>query len=152
MTRNPHRGTAPLIVGEGTLVSKRDMIRALETLECVNFFDIVDKKVLSEGTGVVVKVFASKDSSTLIINGSIHVNVLTFDHLFFYPGEAGTSIVDLVQGTRTLRLIPREESSKLISRITEESYSYDDEATEDDDAVAPHILDDIAELEDDESS
>lgn len=145
-----YKGAAPLIIGEGTLVNKRDMIRALETLECVTFYDIVDKKTITKGDGVVIKVFASKDSSTLIINGSIFLNVLTFEHLHFYPGDDAESVVDLVQGSRLLRLIPREENPKLMARINQNAFAYEDEHAESEDAVAQQLLDDMPEFDEDD--
>lgn len=151
MNRPSYKGNAPLIVGEGTLVNKRDMIRALETLECVTYYDIVDKKIVSKGDGVVIKVFASKDSSTLIINGSIFVNVLSFDHLHFYPGDDGESIVDLILNSRMLRLVPREENPKLMSRINQNAFAYEEEGAEGEDAVAQQLLDDLSDLDDEDS-
>lgn len=151
MNRPSPRNVAPLIVGEGTLVNKRDMIRALETLECVTYYDVVDRKVISKGDGVVIKVFASKDSSTLVINGSIFINVLTFDHLHFYPTDDGESVMDLVQGSRMLRLIPREENPKLMSRINQNAFAYEEEGAEGEESVAQQLMDDLGEVDEDDS-
>lgn len=152
MSHQKHKASAPLIVDEGTLVHKRDMIRALETFECLTYTDMVDEKVMSEGEGILLKVFASKESSTLVINGSIFINVLSFDHLHFQRNEDGDTVIDLVQATRTLRLVPREENPKLMTRLNQESFAFDAERDGSEDTVAQQLLDDLTDIDEDESN
>lgn len=150
MQPNPLKATAPCIINEGTLVNKRDMIRAVETLECVTYCDILDDQVISQGDGVLVKIFASKDSATLIVNGSIFLNVLSFDHLHFASPPEGEAVIDLVNGTRILRLIPREEDPKLMARVNQNAFAYESESVDTDGACAQHLLDDLSDLEEDD--
>jgi len=152
MSRHNHKASAPLIVDEGTLVHKRDMIRALETFECLTYTDMVDDKVISEGEGILLKVFASKESSTLIINGSIFINVLSFDHLHFQRNAEGETVIDLIQATRTLRLVPRDENPKLMSRLNQESFAFDADGDVAEDTVAQQLLDDLTDIDEDESN
>lgn len=118
--------TAPCMINEGTLINKRDMIRALETLECVWYSDFFDNKLMSQGEGILLKVIACPESSTLIVNGSIFLNVFSFEYLRFYPDKHGNTTIELVASSRTLKLIPKEEDPKLISKISRNAYDYDD--------------------------
>lgn len=102
--RIKHR--APCIVTHGTLFNKRDMIRALDTLESVGYEDIVDGGILSRGKGIVVKVFASKENSTLIVNGALFINVNSFDFLDFETDDSGRCCFRLVGDARILRIVP----------------------------------------------
>ena len=150
MQPTPPKATAPCIINEGTLVNKRDMIRAVETLECVTYYDILDGGVISQGDGVLVKIFASKDSATLIVNGSIFLNVLSFDHLHFSSRPDGETVIELINGARILRLIPREEDPKLMARVNQNAFAYETESMDSDGACAQHLLDDIGELDEDD--
>ncbi len=145
-----NKSNAPCIVSEGILFNKRDMIRALETIENVTYYDIVDRQTVSKGEGVILKVFASKENSTLILNGSLFINVFSFDYLQFSPGKKkGQTVVELVKDSRTLRLIPQEEDIKnpaklSASNLCRKNGFYDEEEP------CPSMLDDIVD-EDEES-
>lgn len=147
---SPERTTAPCIINEGTLINKRDMIRAVETLECVTYVDILDDNVVSQGDGVLVKIFASRDSATLIINGSIFLNVLSFDHLTFASQPGGETSLNLVSGPRTLRLEPREEDPKLMARVNQNTFTFESETADTDGACAQQLLDELGEVEEDD--
>lgn len=118
--------TAPCMINEGTLISKRDMVRALETLECVWYSDFFNNKLLSKGEGILLKVIACPDSSTIILNGSIFINVYSFEYLHFYPGKEDITTVDLVADSRVLRLTPKEDNPKLLAKMNRTAYDYDD--------------------------
>lgn len=139
--------TAPCIINEGTLINKRDMIRALETLECVDYKDFIDNKIMSEGEGIVLKILACPESSTIIINGSIFLNVFSFDHLTFYRNNSGETVIELVAASRSLQIIPREEDPKLISKIGQGSYDYESDICESSDVCA-HLIDE-SDIDDD---
>ncbi len=132
---------APIIINEGTLVNKKDMIRALETLENVSYQYEVDEKIVSQGEGWIVKIFANKENATLIVNECIFINVFSFDYLKFFTNEKGLTTFALVGNGQTLKLISLEENSrankaqKVIQRereIEEEYYSYMADETEND--------------------
>lgn len=150
MNTNNCRPTAPCIINEGTIINKKDMIRALETLECVEYVDLIDKKMHSKGEGIVIKVFASKDSSTLIINGSIYLNVMSFEHMSYFLDETGDTVIELVSGPRTLKLFPREEDPRLMAKINQNSFNYEDDICDGEDTCARHLLDDSLYESDDE--
>jgi hypothetical protein len=150
MSNSNIRPTAPCLINEGTIINKKDMVRALETLECVDYSDVIDGKLRSKGEGIIIKVFASKDSSTLIINGSIFLNVMSFDYLAYYINKSNETIVELNSGPRMLRLIPREEDPKLMAKINQNSYCYQDDFCESEDICAKHLLDENLYDDDDE--
>ncbi len=108
--------TAPCIVNEGTLINKKDMMRALETLENVKYVYAIDGKIVSQGEGAVVKIFSSRETSTLIVNGCIFINVLSFDYLRFSPHKKGLTKIELVGDAQVLKLIPLEEDVKKLMR------------------------------------
>ena len=102
---------APCFINEGTIYQKKDMLRALETLENVRYDFIVEGEVVRSGKGAICKVFASRNSATLIINNCVFINVLSFDYLNFHSEEDSTE-VELIEDDRTLRLQTIDEDVK----------------------------------------
>ncbi|MCL6473031.1 MAG: hypothetical protein K6T91_09525 [Firmicutes bacterium] len=121
---------APCIVNEGILINRKDMFRALETLESVKYAHIVDGNVISQGEGVVVKVFSSPDTSTLVVNGCLFLNILSFNYLRFYTQDNGVTVIELIEDSKTLQLTPIEDDARRASRINREIFTssrYDEE-------------------------
>lgn len=137
---------APCIVNEGTLINKKDMVRALETLENVKYVYSVDGDVFSQGDGVVVKVFSSRETSTLVVNGCIFLNVLSFDYLRFSPHKKGLTKIELVEETKILRLVPMEEDAKKLIRSNRDFMGSNHFGLDDEPA---HLFDELAEEDDD---
>jgi hypothetical protein len=102
---------APCFINEGTIYQKKDMLRALETLENVGYEYIVEGHVVRTGKGAICKVFASRNSATLIINNCVFINVLSFDYLNFRSEPTSTEI-ELIEDDRTLRLVTIDEEVK----------------------------------------
>ena len=107
------KDSAPCFINEGTIYHKKDMLRALETLENLKYEYIVDGKTVRNGQGALLKVFASRHSATLVINNCIFVNVLSFDYLDFKSQADGKTVVELVDDGRTLRLETIEDEIKV---------------------------------------
>lgn len=130
--QNFHRETpAPCIVNEGILINRKDMLRALETLESVKYAYVVDGNVISQGEGVVVKIFSSSETSTLVVNGCLFINILSFNYLRFYVQDNGLTTIELVEDSKTLQLTPIEEDTRRVNRVNREVFStgrYDEEA------------------------
>lgn len=80
---DPARQLAPCLVGRGTVSNFRDMLRVLETLENVTYRFIVHGEQMEEGSVALVKLMADSDSSTLIVNGCLFLNVASFRYLDF---------------------------------------------------------------------
>ncbi len=80
---DPMRPLAPCLIGRGTLANYRDMLRALETLEGVRYRFLVHGDVMHEGEAALVKLMADSESSTLIVNGCLFLNVASFRYLDF---------------------------------------------------------------------
>lgn len=146
---NKTKITAPCIINDGTLINKKDMIRALETFECVNYYDFIGNKCHAKGEGIVIKVFASKDSATLIINCSVFLNVMSFEYLDFKHGKNGEAIVELFSGNRRLKLVSKDEDPRLLSKINHNTYGYPDDLDDDCCGPCPHFIRD-EDLDDDE--
>jgi hypothetical protein len=80
---DPMRPLAPCLIGRGTLTNFRDMLRALETLESTKYRFLVHGNVVDEGEAALVKLMADAESSTLIVNGCLFLNVASFRYLDF---------------------------------------------------------------------
>lgn len=78
-----NRPLAPCLIGSGTLTNPRDMIRALETLETLDYEYEVDGQIVAEGSATLVKLMADGDSATLAVNGCLFLNVASFRYLDF---------------------------------------------------------------------
>ena len=79
----PENPLAPVLIGSGTVAHPRDMIRALETLEAVEYSYIVDGETISEGAATLVKIMADSGSATMVVNGCLFLNVASFRYLDF---------------------------------------------------------------------
>jgi len=77
------RPLAPALIGRGTLSNYRDMLRALETLENVEYRFVAHGETVSEGTAALVKLMADPESATLIVNGCLFLNVASYRFLDF---------------------------------------------------------------------
>ncbi|HEY5540660.1 MAG TPA: hypothetical protein VIL41_04305 [Coriobacteriia bacterium] len=76
---------APCLVGRGTLANPRDMLRALETLESLEYRFTAHGVDVDEGKAALVKLMADPESATLVVNGCLFLNVLSFRYLDFEP-------------------------------------------------------------------
>jgi hypothetical protein len=83
------RPLAPTLISHGTLSDYRDMLRALETLENLEYRYVVDGDIMDEGSAALVKLMAEPESSTLVVNGCLFLNVASFRYLDFQPAEEG---------------------------------------------------------------
>lgn len=128
MSKNPN--VAPCIINEGTIFNKKDMLRALETFENINYEYIVDGQVVAGGTGELVKVFASKNSATMIINNCVFINVLSFNYLNFRTLESGHTEVELMADSRILRMNSTNNESRPSMVVKDSQPSVDQFADE----------------------
>jgi hypothetical protein len=110
------RVPAPCIVDTGMLVDKRDMHRLLGDLGRVRYVFFQDggaagagAGMVSQGEGAVVEVFCEGFSATMVSNGSLYLNVMSFDGLKLGRSSEG-SFFDLMMDDRILRLIPVTET------------------------------------------
>lgn len=83
----PTRPLAPCLIGRGTLSSFRDMVRALETLETLEYRFVVHGDVVDEGQAALVKLMADAESATIVVNGCLFLNVASFRFLDFERTE-----------------------------------------------------------------
>lgn len=79
----PRKNLAPCFIGSGTLVNPRDIIRALETLEALDYTYEVDGQMISEGAATLVKLSFDIDAATMIVNGCLFLNAASFTYLDF---------------------------------------------------------------------
>ncbi len=81
------RPLTPCLIGRGTLTDFRDMLRALETLDNLEYRYIVEGETIDEGRAALVKLMADPESSTLAVNGCLFLNVASFRYLDFEPAN-----------------------------------------------------------------
>lgn len=128
MSKNSN--VAPCIINKGTIFHKKDMLRALETFENLNYDYIVDGHTVACGSGDLVKVFASKNSATMIINNCVFINVLSFNYLNFRTLDDGHTEIDLMADSRILRLVSTNIESKTSMVVKDSQPSVDQFADE----------------------
>lgn len=104
----PIRPLAPCFVEHGTLTNPRDMVRALETLESIDFVWEVDGEPIAEGEATLVKLMADSASATMAVNGCLFLNVASFRYLDFTL-EEGRCVMQLHGDGSTLTLIAAPE-------------------------------------------
>jgi hypothetical protein len=97
---------APCIVDVGTIVDKRDMQRILADVSRVQYQYFRGDQVIRSGEGCILEVFSDPQSSTLVANQAIYINVLSFDYLELSQMPDGQSCFDLIQEEMSLRLQP----------------------------------------------
>jgi hypothetical protein len=102
------RAPAPCLVDTGMLVDKRDMHRLLGDLGRVRYAFFQDGSLVNQGEGAVVEVFCEGTSATMVTNGSLYLNVMSFDCLQIGRSSEG-SFFDLMMDDRVLRLCPVTE-------------------------------------------
>lgn len=84
------------------------MIRALETLENVDYRYVVCGNVIDEGASALVKLMADPDSATMIVNGCLFLNVGSYRYLDFTRNADDEWVFSLHADDSTLELIARE--------------------------------------------
>lgn len=107
----PLRPLAPCFIGSGTIAHPRDMVRALETLENLEFSYALGGTVISAGEATLVKLMADTESATMAVNGCLFLNVASFRYLNFETDTDGRCNVCLYGdgSTLTLRTLPDTE-------------------------------------------
>lgn len=106
----PLRPLAPCLIGRGTVSSYRDMLRALETIENTGYRFLVHGDVIDEGKAALVKLMADPESSTLVVNGCLFLNVASFRYLDFEQNADGQWRFILHGDGSTLELVALPES------------------------------------------
>ena len=77
------RPLAPCLISRGTVTNARDMLRALETIESLDYRYLVGDELIEEGRAALVKLMADPESATLVVNGCLFLNVASFRFLDF---------------------------------------------------------------------
>jgi len=104
-----HHNLAPCLVGTGTLTHPRDMVRAMETVEALDYTYTVDAESISEGRATLVKIMADPESSTILVNGCLFLNVMSFTYLNFATDDEGVTHFELHADGTVLGITPVEE-------------------------------------------
>lgn len=136
------RELAPCLIGTGTVTELRDMIRALETVETFDYAYVVDGQPMNTGRATLVKLMADLESSTMLVNGCLFLNVASFRYLTFEEVSEDETVFTLVgdEGVQLEMRVteePQQREQRAAGRIMEESFDialrarFDDE--EDDD-------------------
>jgi hypothetical protein len=130
------------LIHNGTVSSPRDMIRALETIEGLTYRQILDGETLAEGRATLVKLMVEPGAATILVNGCLFLNVLSFRYLTFETDAEGGCTFDLVGDGMRLMLVPTADAdesaastSPRVARLIE-AEAYDPDAyamLEDDD-------------------
>lgn len=114
------RNQIPCIVDEGLVVNRKDMVRILRDLGHVKYADMRDGQVRTEGEGFIFSVFANHNRSTIFVNKRLYINVNSFSHIQLSRLDDGSSAIDLVEDSRTVRLLPQTDPLQERSRFMTE--------------------------------
>ena len=106
LNKTPHQLPAPCIIEFGTIVNKEDIRRLLNDLGRVRYIHSLDGKACSEGEGWVLEVFSDPNQATIVANGTLYINIQSFDYLQLYQSSEKKVCFDLIQDNRQLRLVP----------------------------------------------
>jgi hypothetical protein len=109
------RDLNPCLIGTGTLTTMRDMVHAMETVEAFSYRYTVDGEEIAEGRGTLVKIMADPESSTMLVNGCLFLNVASFRYLDFTATEAGTCF-ELHGDGALLELVATEDVADVDTR------------------------------------
>jgi hypothetical protein len=99
---------APCFIERGTVTEHIDMMRALDTVESMRFKQVVDGELVAEGEATLVKLSAD-DTSTMLVNGCLFLNVSSFRYLTFENQADGTCRFELVKEGMSMSIEPRDE-------------------------------------------
>jgi hypothetical protein len=99
---------APCFIERGTVTEHIDMMRALDTVEGLRFRQLVDGKLVAEGEATLVKLSAD-DTSTMLVNGCLFLNVTSFRYLTFENPPGGACRFELVREGMSFVIEPRDE-------------------------------------------
>jgi len=100
------------LIQNGTVSAPRDMIRALETIEGLTYRQILDGTTMSEGRATLVKIMAEPGAATILVNGCLFLNVLSFEYLTFETAADGHVVFELFSDGMHLVLEPFEEDDE----------------------------------------
>jgi len=120
------RAHPPLIVNDGTLTQARDMVRALETVESLSYRYLVDGDVIAHGRATLVRIMADGESSSVLVNGCLFLNVSSFHYLNFRTDEVGQAQFELFTDGAMLEIRPLDEpelrgGQRQVIRLMEDS-------------------------------
>lgn len=110
------RPLAPTFVDRGTVGNFRDMLRALETIETLDYRWSVDGELVSEGRATLVKLMADPDSATMVVNGCLFLNVCSFRYLDFEPAGEGRCLFRLYGDGTALQMLALPEETESVER------------------------------------
>ncbi len=110
---------APCIVDNGIVVNKQDMQKLLSDLNRVRYLYKQDDRLISEGEGFVLEVFADPQRSTLVANHALYLNIQSFDCLELQKFDQQACFT-LVQDVFHLQLMPlsnplQEQSNRTLN-------------------------------------
>lgn len=100
------------LIHNGSVAGHRDMIRALETIEGLTYRQIVDGEMIAEGRATLVKLMAEPGAATILVNGCLFLNVLSFRHLTFETDADGACVFELMGDGMKLILVPAEDEDE----------------------------------------
>lgn len=110
------RDLTPCLIGTGTVTGLRDMVRAMETVEAFDYRYNVDGEGIASGRATLVKIMADPDSSTLLVNGCLFLNVASFRYLNFTTADDGKTAIELYGDGVVLELKPVDDPDARESR------------------------------------
>jgi hypothetical protein len=118
--RNINTEQNQFIVNKGIVYNKRDILMLLRDLGFVTYREVVKNKILEDGRGYIMRVYANSEEPTLFLNGRIYINVWSFDYLkLSKAGDKENTLFELCNEQRIIQIVP-EETSRSFPAVSKE--------------------------------
>ncbi|MFA4857710.1 MAG: hypothetical protein WC901_02345 [Candidatus Margulisiibacteriota bacterium] len=109
MAQEKNNKRLPLIINDGIVYKKKDMLLLLRDLGKVSYQEIVGGRTMASGKGYLMRLSCNSEEPTLFLNGRVYINVALFDYLKLYKdGVRENTIFELYNEHRVMRIVPEE--------------------------------------------
>jgi hypothetical protein len=109
MAQEKNNQRLPLIINDGIVYKKKDMLMLLRDLGKVSYQEFVGGRVRASGKGYLMRLSCNSEEPTLFLNSRVYINVALFDYLKLYKdGERENTIFELYNSDRIIRIVPED--------------------------------------------
>jgi hypothetical protein len=107
--KKPNPNPLSLIINDGIVYKKKDMLMLLRDLNKVSYQEIVGGRRVASGTGYLMQLSCNSEDPSLFLNSRVYINVALFNYLKLYKdGERENTVFELHNDDRVMRLIPED--------------------------------------------
>lgn len=105
--KNEKKDKLQLIVNNGIVYNKKDILMLLRDIGNANFYEVINGNIVNKGKGFIYRVCANSEEPTLFLSGRVYINVNSFDYLRVSKAKSSNNtLFELVSDDRTIKLVP----------------------------------------------